>query len=294
MLGIFTFIFYILTVKYFFANGDGRILDNNSQKVMYQKIIQEVKRMGSDLPHFSGKIRNIGDRQKEVTEKDLEIEKTLSNIIKGLPGEHSVYAEEMHEEYLDTENVWVIDPISNTFNFIRGLPHYSVSLAHVYKKEIVFAVVYDPSTDELFTAEKGQGAFLNDQKISVTDNKLDLAILGGSHITPGRLKRSKIMTDIIKDVLFEKEWGTLRVMGSLALHYAYVACGRADVAISLNKDVFPEFAGRLLVEEAGGRFTDFSGKPLSVDTKTVLATNGKVHDELMGVLIKYDEEINNK
>jgi myo-inositol-1(or 4)-monophosphatase len=76
----------------------------------------------------------------------------------------------MSNTFTNSENVWIIDPISNTLNFIHGLPHYSVVLSHVYKSELLFAVVYDPSTQEMFTAEKGKGAFLNDIKISVSNN----------------------------------------------------------------------------------------------------------------------------
>jgi len=261
---------------------------------MYEQVIERIKELGKTLPPIAGNIKDIGVKKRELTEKDLEIERSLSELVSTFPGEHSVYAEELHEDYLEAENVWVIDPISNTFNFIHGLPHYSVSLAHVKNGEIIFATVYDPSVDELFTAKKGKGTFLNGSKVKVTDNESDLTILGGSHFTPGKTHRAHVMLKINEEVLFKKELGTLRILGSLAVHYAYVACGRADVAISLNKDTFPEFAGKLLVEESGGRFTDFTGKELDTDTKTVLATNGKVHGTLVDYLNEYDVDIRSK
>lgn len=240
---------------------------------MYLKIINKIIELGDSLPMISGNALDIGISKKNLTEKDIEIETELTNMINTFPGMHSVYAEELHDNFIANENVWVIDPISNTVNFIHGMPHYSVVLSHLYKGEVRFAVVYDPSTKELFTAEKGKGAFLNGKRVHVSDHKEDLFFLmnQSKHKKEKSLKITEAMSDT---------GGTIRSLGSLGVHYAYVACGRADVAISINYDTFPEFAGQLLVEEAGGKFTDFKGGALNTETRGVIVTNGIVHEQI--------------
>ncbi len=163
------------------------------------------------------------------------------------------------------------------------MPHYSLVLSHLYKGEVKFAVVYDPSTKELFTAEKGKGVFLNNKPVSVSKKKKDLFFLIGPYFTPPRKYRKKALKVISA---MSDRGSTVRILGSLAVHYAHVACGRADVAISFNEDTFPEFAGKLLVEEAGGKFTDFKGKALKVETQGIIASNGLIHNKVKSLIKK--------
>lgn len=245
--------------------------------MMYQKIINKIVELGDTLPAIAGQALDVGKSKQWLTEKDIEIETKLADMISTFPGSHSIYAEEKYDKFVNGENVWVIDPISNTTNFIHGMPHYSIVLSHLYKGEIKFAVVYDPSNKELFTAEKDKGSFLNGKKISVSNRTRDLFFLIDPYLdvnSPYREKTLKVIYSVS-----EKDT-TIRILGSLGVHYAYVACGRADVAISFNKDTFPEFAGRLLVEEAGGKFTDFKGGALHVKTKGIIASNGLIHDQI--------------
>ncbi len=244
---------------------------------MYTHLISKIKELGDALVLVAGKVADISQKKIWLTEWDIKIETELTNLIHMFPGEHVVYAEEISNTYVGSENVWIIDPISNTLNFIHGLPHYSVVVSHMHKGQIIFAVVYDPSTQEMFTAEKGKGAFLNNNKISVSNRKEDLVVLMGPSLMPTYNRRQKTLKllDICSQI------GAVRTFGSLGVHYAYVACGRADIAVSLNKDVYPEFAGKLLVEEAGGKFTDFEAQDLSVATRSILATNGLTHAQVL-------------
>lgn len=246
---------------------------------MYQKVIDKIVELGDLILPIAGNVADVGEKKSWLTEWDIKIETELTNLIKSFPGEHSIFAEEISDTYADAENVWIIDPISNTFNFIYGLPHYAVVLSHLHNGEVVFAVVYDPSTKELFTAEKGKGAFLNGKQIKASERTTELSILVGPHLTP----KSPYREETLKILAAASLLGTVRTFGSLGVHYAYVACGRIDAAISKNKDTFPEFAGKLLVEEAGGKFTDFLGNPLTVITHGIIATNGKVHDDFIAI-----------
>lgn len=247
---------------------------------MYSKITEKIVELGDVIAPIAGTVLDIGQKKSWLTEWDIKIEGELTSLIKTFPGEHSIFAEEISNNYAEAENVWVIDPISNTFNFIYGLPHYAIVLSHVYKGEVVFAVVYDPSVKELFTAEKGKGAFLNGLPIKVSNRTEGLSVLVGPHLTPKGDYREETLRILAK----VSTAGTVRTFGSLGVHYAYVACGRVDAAISKNKDTFPEFAGKLLIEEAGGRFTDISGGPLEVSTCGVIASNGKCHNVFFELL----------
>jgi len=249
---------------------------------MYQTITKKIVELGDSLPMHSGNMPDIGKTKQYLTEKDLEIETELKKIINTFPGNHTLYAEELHDalvEDIENESIWIIDPISNTRNFIHGMPHYSVVLSHLYKGEIKFAVVYDPSNKELFTAEKGKGAFLNNQPMHVSNRQKELFFMLGP-IDIADVSRKKVLK------IISKLWTSdnLRILGSLGLHYAYVACGRIDTAISFNIDTFPEFAGKLLVEEAGGKFTDFNGNALVPETRGIIATNGLIHDQIQDLV----------
>lgn len=247
---------------------------------MYKEIVDKIIELGNLLLPVAGNVSDIGEKKSWLTEWDLKIETELTSLINSFSGEHSVFAEEISDTYSEAENVWIIDPISNTVNFIHGLPHYAIVLSHLHKGEVVFAVVYDPSTQELFTAEKGKGTTLNGQKITVSNRTDDLMILVGPHLNPASQYREATLQILTEASLL----GTVRTFGSLGVHYAYVACGRVDVALSKNKDTFPEFAGKLLVEEAGGRFTDFSGNPLTVATHGIIASSGKMHDTFLKIV----------
>src|SRR5258708_6645042 len=144
---------------------------------MYEKILSLVKKLGDELPELAGKIEDIGVKKQWVTAKDIEIEKTLAETIHKFPGEHKIFAEELNDEYISGDSVWVIDPISHTFSFIHGLTHYAVVLSHLVKGEVLFSVIYDPTTKELFTARKGKGSYLNDKRIHVSKSEADLSII---------------------------------------------------------------------------------------------------------------------
>ncbi len=243
---------------------------------MYPKIISRIIELGDTLPPLAGHTTDIGKSRQWLTQKDIEIETELTNLIKTFPGKHSVYAEEMHNTFVEDENVWIIDPISNTINFLQGMPHYSVVLSHLYKGEVQFAVVYDPSNKELFTAEKGKGTFLNKKRVYVSKRDEDMIFMIGPYVvSPHREKLLKVIS------VMSQSGSVMRNLGSLGVHYAYVACGRADFAISFNKDTFPEFAGKLLVEEAGGKFTDFNGGVLGPQTEGIIASNDLVYDQIL-------------
>ena len=192
---------------------------------MYEPLIKKVKELGLEIKEVSGKVSDLQTKKTVVTEWDLKIENEITNLVKTFPGKHSIFAEELHDSYIEAENIWVMDPISNTFNFIHGLPHYSIAISHIQKGVVVFAVVYDPSTDEMFVARKGEGAFLNGKKLSVSKEEKNITVLIGPHLNPRNANRQKIidLTDKLSEI------ATLRTFGSVAVHYDYLL--KTDAAI---------------------------------------------------------------
>lgn len=242
---------------------------------MYQELTKHIIKLGDIIVREAGTVSDIGTEKQWLTERDLEIETKLSDFILNHDPEAKIYAEELHDNFTEAKSVWIIDPISSTYNFINGLPHFTVVLSHMKDGEIIFAVVYDPATKELFRAEKGKGTFLNDQKVNVRTRSDFTILIGGSF-------ERKIFNEKLFDLF---KLGTVRVLGSVALHYAYVACGRTTVAYSNNKDTFPEFAGKLLVEEAGGIFTDGKGDQLTYECKGIIAaTNKDAHKRVLDIV----------
>ena len=172
-----------------------------------------------------------------------------------------------------SRNVWTIDPLDGTHNYLRGFPHFSVSIALVENGEPVVGVVYDPLRDELFTASKGDGAFLNDRRIRV--GKRDG--LGGALLVTGFPYRQRRHLDaqmaMTRALLNEAE--DIRRTGSAALDLAYVAAGRVDGYFEIGLYAWDMAAGCLLVREAGGRYCDFTGRDGIPDTGNLVA--GNVH-----------------
>ena len=218
-----------------------------------------------------------------VTAADIEAEKTVVAIIRERFPQHDFIAEENKYARTGSEYTWVIDPLDGTNNFIHGLPIFSVSIALVKNDEIILGVVYDPMRDELFYAEKGRGAFLNGQKVSVSSvEKLDDSLL----ITGFYYDRGDDMIenlDKIKQFLLKKIVG-LRRLGSAALDLCYIACGRAAGFWEFKLNPWDFAAGKLIVEEAGGKVTAKDGKPVPLKTSFIAASNGKIHEAMLEIL----------
>lgn len=246
---------------------------------MYNKIIKLAKESGDKLTRHAGKIEDIGVAKRFLTRLDLEIERQFAKLIQTFPGNHTVFAEEEHSLYKNSEDVWIIDPISSTINFIRGIPHYAIAVSHQLKGQIVFALVYDPTVKELFMAFKGKGATLNGKKIQVSQRSSDCYLLYEFSSSLLNLKQG---IDLLKELSSIAR--VKKSFGSMAVHYSYVACGRVDGAVTVNRDTFPEFAGKLLVEEAGGKTSDFQGREIAINTRGVIFSNGLIHQKITDIV----------
>lgn len=224
-------------------------------KDTYKRIIAHMRVSGARLRQRAGKIADIGVTKQYLTEEDIRIERELKQIVMDDHPDHAFYSEEENDTFVDAENVWIADPISGTQIFLDGLSHYGIVIAHLFRGQVVFSAVYDPSTDELYTAYRGSGAFLNDQKILVreSDNTKPRVIINFSSGWKGETHLEQIVTAL-------KECDVYRLMYSHALSGALVAAGKFHGVICFGKDSFPYFSSSLLISEAGGVFTNIAGE----------------------------------
>jgi myo-inositol-1(or 4)-monophosphatase len=257
---------------------------------LYKKIIEQIVSSGKRIREKSGKIQDIGVTKKNLTEEDIKIERELKQIIKEFNPKHEFYAEEESENFLDAEDVWVIDPISGTHVFINGLPHYGIVAAHVHNHEVQFAAVYDPSMDDLYTAYRNKGAYLNGQKISVKDTvseppKIIFTLsLGWKDIASAR----KIFYELSNLELY-------RVPGSSAVNDSLVACGKYNGVVCFAKDSFPSFASSLMIKEAGGIFTNINGEEnIQPSDRVFIGGDKETYQKLKLVVEKVLKEMNNR
>ena len=214
-----------------------------------------------------------------VTEIDkLSESKIISVIRENFPG-HSINAEESGFSKETSEYLWLVDPLDGTTNYARGVPIFAVSIALAHKGKVRLGVVYDPMQDELYTAEAEKSAQLNGLPAVVSETK-NLSDFMVGYARP--LVKKEQLAKIFQKV--EKVTRTPKILGSMALHLGYVAAGRSDVAILLSPNPWDLAAGALIVEEAGGKVTDFEEKPWSLESKNLVASNGKIHEQLLEIL----------
>jgi len=213
-----------------------------------------------------------------VTEADRKSESLIRERIRARWPGHDIFGEE--QGFVDTgsEYRWYVDPLDGTTNFAHGFPVFCVSMALERKGQMIAAVIYDPTRDELFAAEKGSGAFLNEQRIQVskTSNLEECLVATGfpSH------KRHKNPNIFFYHQITLRTHGVRRA-GSAALDLCCVACGRFDGFWEFNLNPWDTAAGVLIVEEAGGKVTDMRGGPFQLNSRETLASNGFVHGALV-------------
>ncbi|MBM4168529.1 MAG: inositol monophosphatase [Ignavibacteria bacterium] len=259
---------------------------------MVELAIEAAREAGRLLRLHIGRPRDIevklGQETNLVTDADKKAEKTIIRVIKSRYPSHDFLAEEsgLHNQVSDYR--WIIDPLDGTTNFAHGVPIFCVSIALEHKGRIILGVVYDPNLDELFVAERGRGAFVNSRPIRVSKTSLlreSLLVTGFPYNIADNPDRA-----IERFVAFLKEARAVRRLGSAALDLCYVAAGRFDGFWEVFLNPWDMAAGVLLVEEAGGTFTDFRGHPSSVYDKQVLTSNGLIHDSMIRVLKQVGEQ----
>ena len=255
-------------------------------EIIRKVALRAAKEAGAILREGLEQARTIeykGDKNI-VTDVDRRSEEAIAALVRReLPG-HSLVSEEGTRLQGNSGYCWFVDPLDGTTNYAHGYPCFSVSIGVEKDGELVYGVVYDPTLEEVFTAERGEGAFLNGKRLRVS--------------AVSRLSNSLLATGFPPDVAtadennlnhfenFIKQAQAVRRPGSAALDLCYVAAGRFDGFWELRLNAWDVAAGALLVTEAGGRVTDLRGQPFRLSKPQIVANNGLIHEEMLAVLAR--------
>ena len=242
---------------------------------------QIINRASLDIEKLKIEVKRQSDF---VTEVDRAAEAAILDVLREAYPSHGILAEEsgLAGTNPESEYQWIIDPLDGTTNFIHGLPQYAISIGLAHKGVMTQGVVYDPNRNELFTATRGGGAFLNDKRIRVSKRiKLDEALIGTGF--PYRMfDHIEAYLAIFRD-LAQKTAG-MRRPGAAALDLAWVACGRMDGFWELGLSPWDMAAGTLLITEAGGLVGDLSGEANYMKTGNIVGGNPKVFVQLLQII----------
>lgn len=234
-----------------------------------KELIEYIVSKGKELIDKAGKIEDIGVKKKYLTKEDITIEREIKKIVNKINDTNQFYAEEENDDFIYGESVWVVDPISGTKLFIKGLKNYAIVASHLSSGKVDFAVVYNPTNDKLYVANKGKGAILNNKKIILPLIKTNKIIYAPSYGWNNVEQVEKI-----KEKLGEN-YDVYPSQGSFAVNYCLVAEGLFDGVVSLTKDAFPEFAGCFIANETGLKATNVYGDTDILSTDRVFVCGNK-------------------
>ena len=248
-------------------------------------LLNAVQAGAAQLSHFFNgqfKISNKEGINNLVTEADHAAEKAIIEVIQKDYPDHFILSEESGEIVTGSEYKWIIDPIDGTVNFANGIPLCCVSIGLEKDGKMIMGAVYNPIMNELYFAQAGFGASLNDKKITVSDKTevIKSCLVTGFPYTYLDAPNGPIQ-------VFEKlirKGIPVRRLGSAAIDLCWVACGRFDGFWEYNLNAWDVAAGYLILQEAGGKITDFDGNDYNVFEKETLATNGLIHEQMLKVI----------
>tara|TARA_B100001989_G_scaffold223215_1_gene177044 strand:+ start:740 stop:1528 length:789 start_codon:yes stop_codon:yes gene_type:complete len=252
-------------------------------------IIKACMKASRSLIRDFGEVENLQVSTKGpgdfVTSADKRTEKILiEELKKAHPGYGIITEESGMINKSNTDNRWVIDPIDGTMNFLNGIPHFAISIGYEEKGEITCGVIFNPITNEMFVAEKGNGAYLNNSRIRVSNKK---KIKDALLVTGGPKGASKIKDKIFSEYInISNNVSNVRKFGSAALDMAYVACGRFDGYWQRELNYWDIAAGIIILKEAGGFINFFDENNNNPLKKNIIASNSNIHNELLDLISK--------
>ncbi|WP_326533783.1 inositol monophosphatase family protein [Pseudorhodoferax sp.] len=264
-----------------------------NQHPMLNVAVKAARAAGAIINRAALDVEAVRVSQKQVNDFVTEVDQAseaaiIQTLLEAYPG-HGILAEESGSEHgaKDSEFVWIIDPLDGTTNFIHGFPFYCVSIALAVKGRIEQAVVYDPTRNDLFTATRGRGAYLNDRRIRVSRRTRlgECLVSTGFPFRPG--DNFKEYMSMMGDVM--QRTAGIRRPGAAALDLAYVAAGYTDGFFEKGLSPWDAAAGSLLVTEAGGLIGNLSGEADFLDQKECLAANPRIYGLLVGLIGKYSK-----
>lgn len=263
---------------------------------MLNTAVKAARRAGNIINRASMDLDLVQVSRKQqndfVTEVDKAAEEAIIDILLTAYPSHAILAEESGQSRSGSANsefVWIIDPLDGTTNFIHGFPQYCVSIGLQHRGQIVQGVVYDPTRDELFTASKGAGAFLNNKRIRVSKRERMSESLIGTGFPFRDLETLDLYLDMFRTITANS--AGIRRPGAAALDLAYIAAGRFDGFFEIGLKPWDIAAGSLLVQEAGGLIGDFAGNAGFMEHGNILAGTPKIFGQLVQLLEKNAAQI---
>jgi myo-inositol-1(or 4)-monophosphatase len=256
-----------------------------SLRMLKNTLIEAARAGAAEIVRFFNKEFTITNKEginNPVTEADHASEKAIFSTIREHFPEHYILSEEAGKIVQESEYKWIIDPIDGTINFAHGIPLNCVSIGIEHKGEMILGCVYNPHMNEMFIAEKGKGAFLNDRPIKVSNQQhaLNACLVTGFPYTYLDMPNGPL--EIFER--FIRKGVPVRRLGSAAIDLCWVAAGRFDGFYEHKLEAWDSAAGFLMVEEAGGKVTDFNGNRYSPYQHRILATNGQIHEEMLAII----------
>lgn len=254
-------------------------------KIALQAVQEAGDLIGSNFQNLQDSDIQIKGKNDFVTRVDREAEAVISRILLKKFPQHRILGEESGYSHRKSKYLWVIDPLDGTTNFIQGIPHFAISMAFMANGKVILGLIYNPLTEERFHAIKGQGAFLNNRRIAASRKKTLRSAFGATGFPFKAPQFLEAYTNTFRSLLSRCQ--DMRRCGSAALDLAYTACGRYDFFWEAHLQPWDFMAGKLLIVEAGGLSSDFTGKELTVQTNSVLAANKTLYPVLLKLIRKY-------
>jgi myo-inositol-1(or 4)-monophosphatase len=253
---------------------------------MLNTAIKAARRAGSIINRASNDLDKLTVERKTqndfVSEVDRAAEAAIIEVLNEAYPQHSILAEESGLKKSDSDYQWIIDPLDGTTNFLHGFPQYCVSIALAIKGQVNHGVIFDPTRNDLFTASKGGGAFLNSRRIRVSKVINMKGALVGTGFPFKQFKQFDRYMAMFKDVT--QAASAVRRPGAAALDLAYVACGRYDAFWEMGLSSWDMAAGTLMIKEAGGLVADFNGDEGYLESGNVVAATPKVFPALLKIV----------
>jgi len=258
-------------------------------KALFQTALNAAQAAGSHIQESLHELKEVDHKGRAdmVTNVDTTSEQIIVDHILDAYPDHGILAEE--SDYTESSNtvLWIIDPLDGTTNFVHGYQHYSVSIAVEIEGTTEIGIVYDPRAGELFSAIRGEGAYVNDAPIHIsgTENLRDALLSTGM---PYDIDEKWYRAMELFRIFYGRSHGVRRD-GSASLDLCYVAAGRFDGFWEYSLNPWDVTAGLLICREAGGRTTDFTGAPADIFGRNFLGTNGKIHDQMLELIKLIDK-----
>ena len=259
-----------------------------SRSAVINVMIRAADKASRGLKRDFGEVENLQVSRKGpadfVSAADLRAEEILRQELHRARPDYALLMEESgaHPGQPTSDRRWIVDPLDGTTNFLHGLPHFAISIALTERERVIAAVVYDPIKEDLFYAEKGVGAYLNDRRIRVSGrSRLDGSLLATGIPFKGRGNENRFVEELDQAM---RHTAGVRRWGTASLDLAYVAAGRYEGFWERDLSPWDVAAGILLVREAGGYVTGIDGSPVQLDGRSILAANDRVHARLVELL----------